>query len=247
MTLREASDATANGREPAWRGTWTDLDVDLGRDDVATCVSCKAQRDWVDMDAMKEYAGLSPEDPVTCHCGSQGFIIGERRAPAQEVAKRWGGLSSGWTALPNAMLENAATLGLEMTGVCVLLELESYRRGQEDAVYPSAATLAGRLGCNEQTIRTHLARMEEAGLIERHHRPTTRGRFTTPAWTRHGLTEAVALIESNRAEGLPDDAALPHLLERLRTEAASPPGKSPAGPPGNPPLDRRGNPPMKKR
>jgi DNA-binding MarR family transcriptional regulator len=112
----------------------------------------------------------------------------EKRAASAEGAealkvneKKWTKtlMQTGWTALPNIILECQKTLQLKPTDVNVLLHLARHWWEAGKHPHPAKGTIAKRIGVTPGTVRRSVLKMERAGLITRHFRKNeSRGNLT---------------------------------------------------------------------
>src|SRR4051812_43850799 len=84
------------------------------------------------------------------------------------TSERWpGAVGRKYVATPVALLRHAGALGLNDGDLRLLLAMESYRRGGgEEAVFPTANTLAGLCDCSVSQIERRVAKLRQLGLIE---------------------------------------------------------------------------------
>lgn len=104
------------------------------------------------------------------------FFTGSfKRKSIDSVATRWTpALAQQWTPVSNYFLENYTRLrspvagqrSLNPTEAMLLIQLVSFKNGARNP-YPSAKTLAKRLGMSDRAVRTALGELEARGLITR--------------------------------------------------------------------------------
>lgn len=88
-------------------------------------------------------------------------------------------MQTGWTALPNIILECQRTLKLKPTDVNVLMHLARHWWEAERDPHPAKGTIAQRMGVTAGTVRRSVLRLEKAGLIQRVYRKSpSRGNLT---------------------------------------------------------------------
>ncbi|HWG82917.1 MAG TPA: hypothetical protein VN686_07845 [Gaiellales bacterium] len=113
-----------------------------------------------------------------------------------KVSERWpGSIGERFTALPDLLLDAASIIGLGPTTVHTLLLLERYSWGGAEP-FPALSTLAGQAGVKTRTLRGHMERLENLGLIEAAERFDESGRRTSNRYSRSGLNEVLELIEA---------------------------------------------------
>lgn len=86
------------------------------------------------------------------------------------IKTRWGKNvidSHNWTAIPNILLERQRALQLDPIDLNILLVLMKYWWDKEKNPFPRKRVIAEIIGRSHDTVRKHLKKMEELGLIER--------------------------------------------------------------------------------
>jgi len=76
-------------------------------------------------------------------------------------------MQAGWTVIPTIILEKQHALGLDPIDVNILLQLAKYWWYSDNPPHPSKRTIAELIGVDASTVRRHIARMEDEGLIRR--------------------------------------------------------------------------------
>ena len=110
----------------------------------------------------------------------KGFV--RRRArPEFSVARRWppGVLESGYIAIPKLLRRHRKELGITTAQLVVLETLEGWRTESDEGVYPKAATVGLAVGMEESTVRRHVQKLVDIGLLEKEERRRGDGTFTT--------------------------------------------------------------------
>jgi predicted transcriptional regulator len=94
--------------------------------------------------------------------------------------KKWGKLlmKTGWTAIPNVILEKQKALGLKAIDVNILLHLAMYWWEAGSPPYPGKKTIAQAIGVVPRTVQRRIAAMEKKGLLRRQERRTPGGSKT---------------------------------------------------------------------
>jgi predicted transcriptional regulator len=88
-------------------------------------------------------------------------------------------MQTGWTALPNIILECQGALKLKPTDVNVLLHLARHWWAADNHPHPAKGTIARRMAVTPGTVRRSVLKLEKAGLIKRHYRKNeSRGNLT---------------------------------------------------------------------
>jgi DNA-binding transcriptional ArsR family regulator len=76
-------------------------------------------------------------------------------------------MDAGWTVIPTIILEKQHALGLDPIDVNILLQLAKYWWYSDNPPHPAKGTIAELIGVDRSTVRRHIARMEDEGLIRR--------------------------------------------------------------------------------
>lgn len=82
----------------------------------------------------------------------------------------------GFQAVPDLLFKYQSELGVSATELVVLLNITMHRWSVEDRPFPSASTIAKRMGVNERTVQRSFRSLEKLSLVERHKVPATRHR-----------------------------------------------------------------------
>ncbi len=86
------------------------------------------------------------------------------------LAGRWGYSvleQSGWTTIPNLLLENQQKFKLSNTEMLLLIHLISFMHYAEAPVFPSIETLSLRINQHPRTVQRTIAKLIKQGLISR--------------------------------------------------------------------------------
>jgi Helix-turn-helix domain len=89
---------------------------------------------------------------------------------AMPLKEKWKGAvtdSSGFVAVPMALLRVQTKLGLTATDMVVLVNLLAHWWDPARAVYPRSTTIAQRMGVTKRTVQRSTQKMINAGLINR--------------------------------------------------------------------------------
>lgn len=94
--------------------------------------------------------------------------------------KKWSRtlMKTGWTVLPNIIIEKQAALGLTTTDVCILLHLAKHWWKAGESPWPAKKTIAQAIGKDPRTVQRRIEAMEKLGLIRREERRTAQGSKT---------------------------------------------------------------------
>lgn len=100
-------------------------------------------------------------------------------------------MQTGWTVLPNIILECQSALKLKPTDVNVLLHLARHWWEASNHPHPAKGTIAKRMGVTPGTVRRSVRKLEKAGLITRHYRKNEARGNLTNMYDFTGLIEKV--------------------------------------------------------
>ncbi len=127
--------------------------------------------------------------------------------PGRERAeKRWGEiLDSGFTIVPDTLLQSQKALGLSARDMMVLLQIVSFWWRADEWPRPRVSTLASRLDVDERTVQRSISLLRDRGLIERTWVRTNSG---TPAqgFELTGLVAKLRLLARKRNFNVVDEA-----------------------------------------
>lgn len=87
----------------------------------------------------------------------------------KELLMRWGlnTLRSGWTNIPNTLLQNQGLLGLSNTEITLIIQIMSFAHSCDTTAFPSIATLSERTNQHPRTIQRTIGRLVKKGFIEK--------------------------------------------------------------------------------
>lgn len=130
-------------------------------------------------------------------------------------------MSTGWTAIPNVIIERQQALGLDELDITILLHLSTYWWTAETKPHPAKTTIARAMGRDPRTVQRRIAAMEHAGLIKRIERRET-GQGTQGSKSNiydfTGLIEAAKPFALEKAQEIAD-------REEMRKRRAARKGK----------------------
>jgi len=83
--------------------------------------------------------------------------------------KKWSKelISTGWTAVPNVIIEHMHELGLKPIDITILMQLSTYWWAAETLPHPAKGTIAKAIGITPRAVQRRIAEMEAKGLIKR--------------------------------------------------------------------------------
>ncbi len=130
------------------------------------------------------------------------------------LEKKWGSsvLETGWTGIPNILIERQRALNLSSTEINILLILLKFWWDSDQPPFPSKATIAEMINREESTIRRNMASLEKKGLIQRKSVYQEKGGQTSNEYILDGLvstlkkeSESLQKLKNERKE---EDARL---------------------------------------
>jgi len=85
----------------------------------------------------------------------------------EKILAIWGRsiLNSGWTSVPNELLQNQAKLGLGNTEFMLVIHLISFMHHADARVYPSIKLLCERMNQDRRTIQRNLSKLVEMDIL----------------------------------------------------------------------------------
>ena len=119
-----------------------------------------------------------------------------------ENRRQWGSflLSTGWTVVPNIIIEQQRALGLDSLDINILLHMVS-NWSSDGSKHISKATIAKAMGVAPRTVQRRIAALEAASLIRREERQLPRIGSTTNVYHLDGLLNAAKeLVAKGRVE-----------------------------------------------
>lgn len=91
-----------------------------------------------------------------------------RKTSDEAISVKWeGAVSSGFTAIPNALIKSQVKLGITSSELNVLLNLLVHWWFKDGLPFPSANTIANRTGMDPRTVQRHLKSLRDKGYIEK--------------------------------------------------------------------------------
>lgn len=110
----------------------------------------------------------------------------------RKIGQRWGPelTSSGWTAIPNVIIQRQKALGLSPLDVNILLQLLAYWWEPDNLPHPSKGTIAAAIGVHPRTVQKRIAGMEAAKFIRRIGRQTSLNGGLSNKYDFSGLIKA---------------------------------------------------------
>lgn len=110
----------------------------------------------------------------------------------RKIEQKWGPAltQTGWTAIPNVIVQRQKALGLTPLDVNILLQLLAYWWEPKNLPHPSKQTIADAIGVHARTVQKRIAAMETAKFIKRIERRTSRNGSSTNRYDFSGLIAA---------------------------------------------------------
>ena len=135
----------------------------------------------------------------------------EQAARLKRNEEKWSAalMEPGWTVIPSIILEKQHALGLDPIDVNILMHLARFWWYSDNPPHPSKIRIAKCMNISTSTVRKHIKRMEDEGLIRRNPRYSHNdGGQQTNEYLFDGLIatitphakEATAQQEKQRAE-----------------------------------------------
>lgn len=90
-------------------------------------------------------------------------------ATTKALRDKWGKdlLETGWTGLPNVLIEKQHALGLNVVDLGIILHLVKHWWSAGEPPFPSKRRIAQAMGISERTVQRHVAEMEAKGYVTR--------------------------------------------------------------------------------
>ncbi len=150
--------------------------------------------------------------------GSSWTMVRRRQAVEEKWTKPV--LRSGWSAVPNIIVEKQAELGLDPIDMNIVIHLLYAWASADELPSPTVDKLAKDIGVSARTVQKHIGGLQESGLITRVERRTTRLGSAANLYSLDGLIQAAKRItdpeampdlESERLAGEPVEAERPYV------------------------------------
>lgn len=86
-----------------------------------------------------------------------------------QIIRKWTPLiaNSGWTAVPNLILEKQMELDLRPTEFNVLIQLMKFWWDKDGSCYPAKGLIANQMNVTPRTVQRAIAKLEKMGLVKR--------------------------------------------------------------------------------
>ncbi len=99
-------------------------------------------------------------------------------------------LQSGWSAIPNIIIEKQALIGLDPTDLNIVIHLLRNWTNSNELPSPTVEKIAKDIGISVRTVQKHLADLQQSGLITRIERRNTRFGSAPNLYRLDGLIDA---------------------------------------------------------
>jgi DNA-binding MarR family transcriptional regulator len=92
-----------------------------------------------------------------------------KQSKRRESVRKWSRtvIDAGFTIIPTVLFKKQDELGLKAVDINILMQLSCHWWKAENLPYLSKETMAKRIGVDPSTIRRHIAKMQERGLLMR--------------------------------------------------------------------------------
>ena len=93
----------------------------------------------------------------------------KKPATTKALRDKWGNdlLETGWTGLPNVLIEKQHALGLDVIDLGIILHLVKHWWSATEPPFPSKGRMAQAMGISKRTVQRHVAEMEAKGYVTR--------------------------------------------------------------------------------
>lgn len=126
--------------------------------------------------------------------------IVERSAPQAHSAAydKWGeSLRAGFQIVPNVLIRGQSKLGLDTVDLAILLNITLHWWEAGQLPHPRLSIIANRIGVSRRTVERRVARLEEAGLIERLPSVKSKGGLTARPFALSGLVAQLKMMSEH--------------------------------------------------
>jgi DNA-binding transcriptional regulator YhcF (GntR family) len=135
----------------------------------------------------------------------------DTKSPEAKInEKKWSKtlMDSGYTVLPNIIIEHQRDLDINSTELNIILYLASRWWKADGKPFPSKATMAASIGLEPRTIQRNIANLQNRGLIRREERRNTSTGSRTNIYHLDGLIKAARpfAIAKQKNRELADEA-----------------------------------------
>jgi DNA-binding transcriptional regulator YhcF (GntR family) len=117
----------------------------------------------------------------------------DTKSPEAKInEKKWSKalMDSGYTVLPNIIIEHQRDLGINSTELNIILYLASRWWNADGKPFPSKTTMAASIGLEPRTIQRNIANLQSRGLIRREERRNTSTGSRSNIYHLDGLIKA---------------------------------------------------------
>ena len=110
-------------------------------------------------------------------------------SPQKLIEGKWGKAlaTAGWTAIPNAIIENQGKLGLDALDLAILLQVAACWWSADRPPFPGRERIASNIGVTPRTVQRRLVRLAKVGLISKVARHSASGRQKSNEYGFKGL------------------------------------------------------------
>lgn len=124
---------------------------------------------------------------------SEQTVVGQE--DTRKLQTRWGdGLSVGFVAVPNILLEQQVHLKIDCEQMVLLANLMSYWWANDELPFPRTEVLAKRTGLSRRTVQRRISQLEAMGLIKRSAKHVDESQRALTEYNLNGLVEKLKLL-----------------------------------------------------
>lgn len=147
--------------------------------------------------------------------GFRGFV--RVNPESRDIVSRWGPAGSSFVAVPDVLVAHLAALDLDALDFTLIAMIERHRWRPGQWVYPSVRRFRLQSGLGDRTIRSHLRRLEDRGLLAVRARYFG-GQQRSNEYDLAGLRELLNIIYRNVSAGRSPVRGLAAAEKRLRRQ-----------------------------
>jgi hypothetical protein len=120
----------------------------------------------------------------------------------KKIKAKWGGAltESGWTAIPNVIIQRQKALGLTPLDLSIILQLLAYWWDAGNLPHPSKKAIAAAIGVDPRTVQKRIAAMEAARFVKRIARRSSTNASSTNLYDFSGLIHAAQPFATEELE-----------------------------------------------
>lgn len=127
-------------------------------------------------------------------------------------------LQSGWSAIPNIIIEKQAALGLDPIDMNIVIHLLHSWTSADEPPSPTVEVIAKEIGVSVRTVQKHIAELQTSGLITRVERRNTRLGSAANLYSLDGLIRAAMPFTTSPVPALPQVRETPGDMDGTAVE-----------------------------